>query len=171
MTKFAFNLGARLITAFQRTAPTLRPRSLQRMCPLQLGSLATAAFLLGETTARAAMTGKNIIRADLADAVSQKVGLSRAESSELVEQVLREICDTLAKGEGVKLSGFGVFAVRHKGERVGRNPKTGVVVPIEPRQSITFSASPMLKAHVNGASSPPSSICSLARRPRVKRPK
>ena len=55
--------------------------------------------------------------------------------------MLQEICDTLAKGEGVKLSGFGVFAVRHKGERVGRNPKTGAVVPIEPRQSITFSAS------------------------------
>jgi integration host factor subunit alpha len=117
------------------------------------------------------MTGKNITRADLADAVFQKVGLSRAESSELVEQVLREICDTLAKGEGVKLSGFGVFAVRDKGERVGRNPKTGVVVPIEPRQSITFSASSMLKEHVNGACCPPSSICSLARRQRGRRPK
>jgi len=114
------------------------------------------------------MIGKNIIRTDLADAVSQKVGLSRAESSELVEQVLQEICDTLAKGEGVKLSGFGVFAVRDKRERVGRNPKTGVLVPIGPRQSITFSVSRMLKAHVNGASSPPSSICSRARRQRVK---
>jgi integration host factor subunit alpha len=114
------------------------------------------------------MTGKNVIRADLADAVFQKVGLSRAESSELVEQVLREICDTLANGEPVKLSGFGVFAVRGKGKRVGRNPKTGAVVPIEPCQSITFSASQMLKAHVNGASSPPSSVCSLARRQRGK---
>ena len=113
------------------------------------------------------MGGKNIIRTDLADAVVQKVGLSRAESSDLVEQVLREICDTLARGEDVKLSGFGVFAVRDKSERVGRNPKTGAVVPIEPRQSITFSASQMLRAHVNGASSPPSSICSLARRRRV----
>lgn len=117
------------------------------------------------------MGGKNIIRADLADAVFQKVGLSRAESSGLVEQVLQEICDTLAGGEDVKLSGFGVFAVQDKGERLGRNPKTGAVVPIEPHQSITFSASRMLKAHVNGASSPPSSICSLARRQRVRHPK
>lgn len=116
------------------------------------------------------MGGKNIIRADLADAVFQKVGLSRAESSDLVGQVLREICDTLAKGEAVKLSGFGVFAVRDKGERVGRNPKTGAVVPIKPHQSITFSASRMLKAHVNGACSPPLSICSLARRQRVRQP-
>jgi integration host factor subunit alpha len=66
----------------------------------------------------------------------------------------------------VKLSGFGVFAVREKGERIGRNPKTGTVVPIEPCRSIIFSASQMLKEHVNGASSPPSSICSLAPRRR-----
>ncbi|QRM32717.1 integration host factor subunit alpha [Microvirga sp. VF16] len=115
------------------------------------------------------MAGKNIIRADLADAVFRKVGLSRAESADLVEQVRDEISATLATGESVKLSGFGVITVRNKGERIGRNPKTGVAVSIEPCQSITFSASPMLKAHVNGTSSPSSSICSLGRRPRAGR--
>jgi len=99
------------------------------------------------------MAGKAVTRADLAEAVYQKVGLSRAEAADLVEQVLREIGDTLAAGENVKLSSFGVFMVRHKGERIGRNPKTGVEVPIAPRRSITFNPSHLLKAHVNGGSS------------------
>ena len=95
------------------------------------------------------MASKNITRLDLAEAVYQTAGLSRHESAELVEQVIGEICDTLATGETVKLSSFGVFTVRNKGERVGRNPKTNVEVPIEPRRAVTFSASHVLKAHVN----------------------
>ena len=98
------------------------------------------------------MSGKNLTRAELAGAVYRGAGLSRAESGELVEQVLGELCDTLARGEDVKLSGFGNFTVRHKAERVGRNPKTGVEAPIAPRKSITFSASSVLKARVNGGS-------------------
>jgi len=100
------------------------------------------------------MAGKNVIRPDLVEAVRQRVSLSRTEATDLVSQVLAEICDALAAGEAVKLSGFGIFHVRDKAERVGRNPKTGVEVPIEPRRSITFSASPVLKAYVNRASSP-----------------
>jgi integration host factor subunit alpha len=96
------------------------------------------------------MAGKTITRADLTKAVSDKVGLSRAEAAELVEQVLAEMSAALAAGESVKLSGFGVFTVRHKNERVGRNPKTGEVVPIEPRRSLTFSASHLLKSCING---------------------
>jgi len=99
------------------------------------------------------MAGKNVIRPDLVHAVCQKVGISRVAAAELVSQALGEICDTLAAGESVKLSGFGIFHVRDKAERVGRNPKTGVEVPIEPRQSITFSASPVLKAHLNRTTS------------------
>lgn len=95
------------------------------------------------------MTSKNVTRMDLAEAVYQTVSLSRHESAELVGQVIGEICDTLAAGEAVKLSSFGVFTVRTKGERVGRNPKTNVEVPIEPHRSITFNASHVLKAHVN----------------------
>jgi integration host factor subunit alpha len=101
------------------------------------------------------MAGKNITRAELTDAVCEKVGLSRAESAEIVAQVLQGICDALAAGENVKLSSFGVFSVRNKGKRIGRNPLTGVTVPIEPRQSITFSASPVLKSHVNGGEKKP----------------
>jgi integration host factor subunit alpha len=96
------------------------------------------------------MASKTITRPDLSEAIYRKVGLSRAESAELVEQVLGEISDTLAAGEAVKLSGFGNFLVRSKGERVGRNPKTGIEVPIERHRAISFRPSNNLKAHMNG---------------------
>lgn len=96
------------------------------------------------------MTGRTVTRADLCEAVYQRLGLSRAESADLVEVVLREISDCLEKGEPVKLSSFGTFAVRDKGERVGRNPKTGVEVPITSRRVLTFKPSNVLKARING---------------------
>ena len=96
------------------------------------------------------MTGKTVTRAGLSEAVYRKVGLSRAEAAELVEQVLGEISDSLAAEQDVKLSGFGAFLVRSKGERVGRNPKTGVEVPIEKRRVLMFKPSLNLKAHMNG---------------------
>jgi integration host factor subunit alpha len=96
------------------------------------------------------MPGRTVTRADLCEAVYQRVGLSRTESSALVELVLSEICDCLARGETVKLSSFGSFLVRDKGERVGRNPKTGVEVPIEPRRVMVFKPSNVLKARING---------------------
>src|SRR5919112_3561260 len=96
------------------------------------------------------MAGKTVTRTDLSEAVYQKVGLSRTDSARMLEQVLGEISDTLARGEDVKLSGFGNFVVRSKGERVGRNPKTGVEVPIEQRKVMVFKPSAVLKAHMNG---------------------
>ncbi|WP_375409956.1 integration host factor subunit alpha [uncultured Methylobacterium sp.] len=96
------------------------------------------------------MSGKTVTRADLSEAVYQEVGLSRTESSALVETVLSEICACLAQGETVKLSSFGSFVVRSKGRRVGRNPKTGVEVEIEPRQVMVFKPSNVLKARING---------------------
>jgi integration host factor subunit alpha len=96
------------------------------------------------------MAGKTVTRPDLSEAVYHAVGLSRAESARLVEQVLREISDTLAAEEDVKLSGFGSFLVSSKDERVGRNPKTGVEVPIERRKVLMFKPSEVLKAHING---------------------
>ncbi len=96
------------------------------------------------------MTSKTVTRTDLSEAVYQKVGLSRGESAKLVEQVLGEICDSLVAGTAVKLSGFGTFFLRSKGERVGRNPKTGVEVPIEQRRVMLFKPSEVLKAHTNG---------------------
>jgi integration host factor subunit alpha len=96
------------------------------------------------------MTGRTVTRADLSEAVYQKVGLSRTESAALVESVLSEVCDCLARGETVKLSSFGSFVVREKGERVGRNPKTGIEVPIEPRRVMVFKPSNVLKARING---------------------
>lgn len=96
------------------------------------------------------MAGRTVTRADLSEAVYQKLGLSRTESSALVELVLGEICDELARGESVKLSSFGSFVVRSKGQRVGRNPKTGVEVAIEPRRVLVFKPSNVLKARING---------------------
>jgi integration host factor subunit alpha len=96
------------------------------------------------------MAGRTVTRADLSEAVYQKVGLSRTESAALVESVLGEICDCLTRGETVKLSSFGSFIVRSKGERIGRNPKTGIEVPIDPRRVMVFKPSNVLKARING---------------------
>ena len=96
------------------------------------------------------MGGKTLTRADLAEAVVQKVGLPRNESQELVELVLDQISGRLADGEAVKLSSFGSFGIRQKGERVGRNPKTGTEVPISPRRVMVFKPSAILKQRING---------------------
>ncbi|MGY9005507.1 MAG: integration host factor subunit alpha [Alphaproteobacteria bacterium] len=95
------------------------------------------------------MTGNTITRAQLGEAVYQEVGLSRNESGDLVEAVLSEISDALVSGENVKISSFGSFSVRQKGERIGRNPKTGEEVPILPRRVLVFRASNVLKGRVN----------------------
>jgi integration host factor subunit alpha len=91
-----------------------------------------------------------LTRADLAEAVYKRIGLSRSESSALVELMLNEISAAVERGENVKLSSFGSFLVRSKGERIGRNPKTGVEVPITPRRVMVFKASNVLRARING---------------------
>ena len=99
------------------------------------------------------MAGKTVTRVDLSEAVYQEVGLSRNESAALVESVLDIISDRLVGGENVKISSFGSFLVRQKGGRMGRNPKTGEEVPIEPRRVLVFRPSQVLKASVSGAGS------------------
>ena len=94
------------------------------------------------------MTRKTITRADLAEAVFRKVGLSRTESAELVEMVIDEICNAIVHGDSVKLSSFATFQIRDKKERIGRNPKTGEEVPISERRVMTFKASNVLKQRV-----------------------
>lgn len=94
-------------------------------------------------------TGNTITRADLSQAVYEEVGLSRNESADLVEMVLEEICTALERGEVVKISSFGTFSVRQKGQRIGRNPKTGEEVPILPRRVLSFRASNTLKERVD----------------------
>jgi integration host factor subunit alpha len=89
-----------------------------------------------------------LTRADLADTINRKLGFSRAESLDLVEAILRHMCQAMGRGENVKISGFGTFVLRDKKERVGRNPKTGVEVPITPRRVLTFRASQLLKERV-----------------------
>ncbi len=96
------------------------------------------------------MTSKTITRADIAETLYNELGLSRVESSELVDAVLDEIADALVRGEAVKISSFGSFSTRQKAQRVGRNPKTGVEVPITPRRVLSFRASHVLKDRMNG---------------------
>ncbi|GAB3437626.1 integration host factor subunit alpha [Insolitispirillum peregrinum] len=95
------------------------------------------------------MSEQTITRAQLSEAVYQEVGLSRNESAELLEMVLEEISNALAAGESVKISSFGSFSVRQKGQRVGRNPKTGEEVPICPRRVLVFRPSQLLKGQIN----------------------
>lgn len=97
------------------------------------------------------MAGKTITRADLSEAVYEEVGLSRAESATLVESVLDTIADALVAGQNVKISSFGTFIIRQKGGRVGRNPKTGEEVPIDPRKALTFRASQVMRDQIIAA--------------------
>jgi integration host factor subunit alpha len=97
------------------------------------------------------MTDTTVTRAQLAEAVYQEVGLSRNDSSELVDVILEDISQALIKDEMVKLSSFGSFQPRSKGERIGRNPKTGTEVPIKPRRVLVFRASHVLKDKINNA--------------------
>lgn len=94
---------------------------------------------------------KTLTRSDLSEAVYRAVGLSRNESADLVESILQHISDAIVAGETVKISSFGTFAVRDKGARIGRNPKTGEEVPIEPRRVLVFRPSHILKDKINEA--------------------
>ncbi len=96
------------------------------------------------------MSRITITRTELAEAVYQEVGLSRNESSDLLETVLEKISETLITGESVKISSFGTFSIRSKSERIGRNPKTGIEVPITPRRVINFRPSQQLRLRVSG---------------------
>ncbi len=93
---------------------------------------------------------ETLTRAAIAEAIHNRLGISRAESLAMVESIIDHICDALAAGQNVKVSGFGTFLLRDKDERIGRNPKTGVEVPITPRRVLTFRASQMLKDRVAG---------------------
>jgi integration host factor subunit alpha len=92
-----------------------------------------------------------LTRADLAESLHREIGLSRADSAGVVEQILHAMCHALSTGENVKISGFGTFVLRDKGERVGRNPKTGIEVPIAPRRVLTFRASQMMRDRIVAA--------------------
>ena len=95
------------------------------------------------------MTG-TLTRADIAGRINQQIGLSRNEAAGIVESILNHMSEALAEGENVKISGFGTFVLRDKAERIGRNPKTGVEVPILPRRVMTFRASQTMRGRVAG---------------------
>lgn len=94
---------------------------------------------------------KTLTRSDLSNAIYREIGLSLSESTDLVDAVIEEVSAALEEGDTVKLSSFGTFKLRQKKERVGRNPKTGVEVPITPRTVLSFNASNIMKKKVNDA--------------------
>ncbi len=95
--------------------------------------------------------GSTLTRADLAEALHRSVGLSRNEALHLVEQILARMSDALAAGENVKITNFGTFLLNDKAERIGRNPKTGVEVPVSARRVVTFRPSQGLRDQVAGS--------------------
>jgi len=93
---------------------------------------------------------KTLTRSDIADAITEEFRVTKFNASEIVEDVLDEIASALIEGEVVKIAGFGTFSVRHKKERIGRNPRTLEEAVISSRKSLSFKASPILKKVVNG---------------------
>lgn len=96
------------------------------------------------------MADNTVTRSKLGEAVRRVVGISRNDSAQMVETILSKISGALVRGEQVKISTFGTFAVRDKGARIGRNPKTGETVPIDPRRVLVFRPSGIMKERVNG---------------------
>ncbi len=92
---------------------------------------------------------KPVIRADIAEAIYQEIGLSRNESAGIVRTIIEEVLQSLESGNNVKISSFGSFTLKQKRQRIGRNPKTGDEVPITPRRVLSFRASHILKEKVN----------------------
>ena len=97
------------------------------------------------------MAGRTVTRADLTEALHSELGLSRHDCAILVERTLELVVDAMTRGETVKLSGFGVFQVRAKRQRMGRNPKSGAPATIDPRRVIGFRASQVIKARIDRA--------------------
>ena len=106
---------------------------------------------LSREGADAIMKGRTLTRADLCESVHEEVGLTRQDCAGLVERTLDLVSEALELGKTVKLSGFGVFQVRAKRERMGRNPKTGEPAAIDPRRVIGFRASQVIKARIDRA--------------------
>lgn len=98
------------------------------------------------------MAGRTITRSDIAEAVRREVRLSRSESDSLVKSALDAVANAVVAGDSVKVSGFGTFTVRQKRGRVGRNPKTGIEVPISPRRVLTFRASQVMRGRISRSS-------------------
>ena len=102
------------------------------------------------------MAGKTVTRADLCEALYRQCKLSHAQAKKLVESVLNEIKDFFEQGETVKLSSFGSFFVRKKGQRMGCNPKTGEPAVVSARRVLVFKPSDILIHRINAPARPSS---------------
>ncbi|MGE4233804.1 MAG: integration host factor subunit alpha [Bacteriovoracia bacterium] len=90
-------------------------------------------------------------KADIIEAIHQRIGYSKKDAADLVEMIFNVVKETLAKGEKIKISGFGNFVIRDKRPRTGRNPQTGEAITITARRVLTFKPSQILRAEVNAS--------------------
>ena len=95
------------------------------------------------------MDKKTLTRNDISEAIFRDIGLSKQESSQLLESVLSHISEALIENKVVKLSSFGTFSPKNKRARVGRNPKTGIEATIDARRVISFRPSSLMKEKIN----------------------
>lgn len=93
---------------------------------------------------------KTITRANITEEIYARIGLSRKESSDILDMIIEEIKDELAAGNDVKISSFGTFSLHKKNARIGRNPRTGVEAVITPRKVVSFKPSQILRNAVSG---------------------
>ena len=90
----------------------------------------------------------SLTKADIVERVYKEAGFSKKEAADLVDLVFKVIKETLARGEKVKISGFGNFSIRDKATRIGRNPQTGEAMEISARRVLTFKPSQVLKEDI-----------------------
>lgn len=91
---------------------------------------------------------ESVTKAELADVLFERLGLNKREAKDMVDYFFEEVREALERGEDVKLSGFGIFNLREKSQRPGRNPKTGEEIPISARRVVTFRPGQKLKVRV-----------------------
>src|SRR5210317_234025 len=97
-----------------------------------------------------ALFSMTLTKANIVETVSEQIGYTKHQSSEMIETLLEIIKRTLESGEDVLVSGFGKFCVKEKHERRGRNPATGEDMMLEPRRVVTFTCSRKLRDKING---------------------
>ena len=88
-------------------------------------------------------------KAELIEAIASNAEMTKTDVDKVITSFVDVVTDALANGEKVSLKVFGNFEVRERGERTGRNPRTGEPMTIAASKSTAFKASTALKNAVN----------------------
>src|SRR5690554_1070819 len=141
---------SRYFTSRQCNLPGQHPQPKGGACALPLCRLQTGPLETVMSIDLRSSKSMTITKADIVDTVYEKVGITKREASDYVDTIFEVMKETLEDGEEIKVSGFGKFEVREKGERVGRNPRTGIEIVIPERRVLRFKVSQVLKDSING---------------------